>query len=385
MEVYLDHAATTPVDPEVLKDMMPYFTEEFANANSQHHFARKPQAAMDRARQQTAEALGCKPNEVYFTGSGSEANTWALKGIAFARQERGRHILISSIEHPSVMNSGVWLSRNGFEVEKLEVTPEGFVTVDELRRKIRKDTVLVSVMLANNEIGTLEPVKELAEATHEAGALFHSDCVQAAGAVPVNVKELKVDLATCSAHKFYGPKGVGALYIRNGIKVDKLIAGGGQERTMRGGTSNVPGIVGMGSAIERAVREMSETSDRIRELRDHFIARVEKEIPYAHLNGDRVKRLPNNVNFTFEFVEGESILMTLDLAGIAVSSGSACSSGSLDPSHVLLAIGVPVETAHGSIRFTLGKHTTAEQLDYTVEQLKKTIEKLRRMSPLYKN
>lgn len=340
---------------------------------------------MDRARQQTAEALGCKPNEVYFTGSGSEANTWALKGIAFARQERGRHILISSIEHPSVMNSGVWLSRNGFEVEKLEVTPEGFVTVDELRRKIRKDTVLVSVMLANNEIGTLEPVKELAEATHEAGALFHSDCVQAVGAVPVNVKELKVDLATCSAHKFYGPKGVGALYIRNGIKVDKLIAGGGQERTMRGGTSNVPGIVGMGSAIERAVREMSETSDRIRELRDHFIARVEKEIPYAHLNGDRVKRLPNNVNFTFEFVEGESILMTLDLAGIAVSSGSACSSGSLDPSHVLLAIGVPVETAHGSIRFTLGKHTTAEQLDYTVEQLKKTIEKLRRMSPLYKN
>lgn len=384
MEVYLDNAATTPVDSDVLQAMLPYFTEKFANANSQHHFARPCAEALDKARKQVAVALGCASNEVYFTGSGSEANTWAIKGTAFAQEHKGKHVIISAIEHPSVMNSGAWLTSHGFEVTKVPVDAKGFVTPETLKKVLRKDTVLVSVMLANNEIGTIQPIKELAKIVHDNGTLMHTDCVQAMGAIEVNVKDLGVDFATISAHKFYGPKGIGALYIRNGVRIDKLIAGGGQERSMRGGTSNIPLIVGMGYAIEKAIREREETGKKLVELRDMFIKRVEEEIPYTHLNGDRVKRLPNNVNFSFEFVEGESILMTLDFAGIAVSSGSACSSGSLDPSHVLLAIGVPIEIAHGSIRFSLGKHTTAEELNYTVDKLKETINKLRAMSPLFK-
>ncbi|HRX13444.1 MAG TPA: cysteine desulfurase NifS [Eubacteriales bacterium] len=383
MRVYLDHAATTPLDEEVLQKMMPYFTEKFGNTHSQHSYGKETAIAVDKARKQVADALNCSPNEIYFTGSGTESDNWAIKGAAFARRDKGKHIIVSAIEHHAIINSAKWLSNNGFDVTYLPVDKYGVIKLDELKKAIRPDTVLVSVMLANNEVGTIEPIKEVVEICHAKGILVHSDCVQAVGAVEIDLKDLGVDLASVSAHKFYGPKGVGALYIKNGIKIDKLIVGGGQERMQRGGTTNTPAIVGMGEAIEKAVREMQKNNAYIKELRDYFVKRVTEEIHYVTYNGHPTDRLPSNANFSFEFIEGEGILMLLDLGGVAVSSGSACSSGTLDPSHVLLAMGVDIVLAHGSLRFSFGKHNTKEEIDYTVDLLKKTVERLRKMSPLF--
>ena len=383
MKVYLDHAATTYTDPEVFEAMKPYFCEVFGNASSLHGFGREAARAVDKARGQVAAALGCKPSEVYFTSGGTESDNWALKGIMHAHTDKGRHLITSQIEHHAVLHACEQLEKEGFEVTYVDVDENGKIRMDQLEAAIRPDTVLVSVMAANNEVGTVQPIGEIAKLCKAKGALFHTDAVQAVGSLPLNVSEQGIDLLSLSAHKFYGPKGVGALIVRNGVRLDKLIIGGAQERSMRGGTTNTPGIVGLGEAIARAVGGMEENNAHVKSLRDHFIDRVQKEIPDLRLNGHPTDRLPNNVNFSFEYVEGESILMTLDLKGIAVSSGSACTSGSLDPSHVLLAMGVPVELAHGSIRFTFGRRNTLEETDYTVEVLKETLQTLRAMSPLF--
>ncbi len=383
MKVYLDHAATTYTDPEVFEAMKPYFCEVFGNASSLHGFGREAARAVDKARGQVAAALGCKPSEVYFTSGGTESDNWALKGIMHAHTDKGRHLITSKIEHHAVLHACEQLEKEGFEVTYVDVDENGKIRMDQLEAAIRPDTVLVSVMAANNEVGTVQPIGEIAKLCKAKGVLFHTDAVQAVGSLPLNVSEQGIDLLSLSAHKFYGPKGVGALIVRNGVRLDKLIIGGAQERSMRGGTTNTPGIVGLGEAIARAVGGMEENNAHVRALRDHFIDRVQKEIPDLRLNGHPTDRLPNNVNFSFEYVEGESILMTLDLKGIAVSSGSACTSGSLDPSHVLLAMGVPVELAHGSIRFTFGRRNTLEETDYTVEVLKETLQNLRAMSPLF--
>ena len=383
MKVYLDHAATTYTDPEVFEAMKPYFCEVFGNASSLHGFGREAAKAVDKARGQVAAALGCKPSEVYFTSGGTESDNWALKGIMHAHTDKGRHLITSKIEHHAVLHACEQLEKEGFEVTYVDVDETGKIRLDQLEAAIRPDTVLVSVMAANNEVGTVQPIGEIAKLCKAKGALFHTDAVQAVGSLPLNVSEQGIDLLSLSAHKFYGPKGVGALIVRNGVRLDKLIIGGAQERSMRGGTTNTPGIVGLGEAIARAVGGMEANNAHVRALRDHFIDRVQKEISDLRLNGHPTDRLPNNVNFSFEYVEGESILMTLDLKGIAVSSGSACTSGSLDPSHVLLAMGVPVELAHGSIRFTFGRRNTLEETDYTVEVLKETLQNLRAMSPLF--
>ena len=383
MKVYLDHAATTYTDPEVFEAMKPYFCEVFGNASSLHGFGREAARAVDKARGQVAAALGCKPSEVYFTSGGTESDNWALKGIMHAHTDKGRHLITSKIEHHAVLHACEQLEKEGFEVTYVDVDENGKIRMDQLEAAIRPDTVLVSVMAANNEVGTVQPIGEIAKLCKAKGALFHTDAVQAVGSLPLNVSEQGIDLLSLSAHKFYGPKGVGALIVRNGVRLDKLIIGGAQERSMRGGTTNTPGIVGLGEAIARAVGGMEENNAHVKSLRDHFIERVQKEIPDLRLNGHLTDRLPNNVNFSFEYVEGESSLMTLDLKGIAVSSGSACTSGSLDPSHVLLAMGVPVELAHGSIRFTFGRRNTLEETDYTVEVLKETLQNLRAMSPLF--
>lgn len=383
MKVYLDHAATTYTDPEVFEAMKPYFCEVFGNASSLHGFGREAAKAVDKARGQVAAALGCKPSEVYFTSGGTESDNWALKGIMHAHTDKGRHLITSKIEHHAVLHACEQLEKEGFEVTYVDVDENGKIRMDQLEAAIRPDTVLVSVMAANNEVGTVQPIGEIAKLCKAKGALFHTDAVQAVGSLPLNVSEQGIDLLSLSAHKFYGPKGVGALIVRNGVRLDKLIIGGAQERSMRGGTTNTPGIVGLGEAIARAVGGMEANNAHVRALRDHFIDRVQKEISDLRLNGHPTDRLPNNVNFSFEYVEGESILMTLDLKGIAVSSGSACTSGSLDPSHVLLAMGVPVELAHGSIRFTFGRRNTLEETDYTVEVLKETLQNLRAMSPLF--
>lgn len=383
--IYIDHAATTPLCQEALDAMLPYFTQVFGNPNSQHVFGRESVKAVDQARDEIAGYLGCKPNEVYFTSGGSEADNWALKGIAHAYKEKGKHIIISPIEHAAMLGTAKVLVKEGFEVDYMQVDSEGFIDLDHLKSIIRKDTILVGCMLANNEVGTIEPIKEMAKIAHEHGALAFTDAVQAAGVLDVNVKELGVDLMSVSAHKIYGPKGVGALFVRNGVKINNLISGGHQERTKRGGTTNVAGIVGFAKAFEIAMAEREQNFNYVSGLRDRFIKRVLEEVPYVKLNGpkDGNKRLPANADFSFEFIEGESILFSLDLAGIAVSSGSACSSGSLEPSHVLLALGVPEELAHGSIRFSFGKHNTIEEVDYTVDVIKNEVAKLRAMSPLF--
>lgn len=383
MKVYLDHAATTPCDKHVVEAMLPYFTEEFGNADSQHFYGRETAKAIADARKSISDLIGCNPNELYFTGSGSEADNWAIKGVALARQNKGKHIIISAIEHHAILNSAEWLEKHGFRVTKLPVDSTGRVHPEDLEKAIDDETTLVSVMYVNNEVGTIQPIKELAKIAHAHGALFHSDCVQAMPYIRIDVAELGLDLMSMSGHKFYGPKGVGALYIRNGVKPDKLICGGGQERAQRGGTSNTPAIVGMARALEAAVRDMDKNNSHMAELRDHFVERVIKEIPYVRFNGNKEYRVPSVANFSFEFVEGEGILMLLDYNGIAVSSGSACSSGSLDPSHVLLAMGVPIEISHGSIRFSFGKDNTMEETDYTVDRLVETIARLRVMSPLF--
>ena len=385
MRVYIDHASTTPCDKRVVDAMLPYFTDEFGNADSQHFYGRETAKAVAEARATIARLIGAAPNEVYFTASGSEADNWALKGTALAMRERGKgnHIIISAIEHHAILTSAEWVEKNGFVVTKLPVGPNGIVDPQSLRDAIDDQTTLVSVMYVNNEVGTIQPVRELCKIAHEHGALFHTDCVQAMPYIHIDVKELGADMISMSGHKFYGPKGVGALYIRNGVKIEKLVSGGGQERSQRGGTTNTPAVVGMAKALELAVATMDEDNAHIAAVRDHFVERVMKEIPYVRFNGDMQHRVPSCANFSFEYVEGEGILMSLDIKGVAVSSGSACSSGSLDPSHVLLAMGVPIEISHGSIRFSFGKDNTMEEADYAVDVLKETIAKLRIMSPLY--
>lgn len=383
MKIYIDHAATTPCDKQVVEAMIPYFTDAFGNADSQHFFGRETAKAVADARQSIAQNIGCKPNELYFTASGTESDNWALKGVALRRKSKGNHVIVSCIEHHAVLSSAQWLEKQGFKVTYLPVDSQGIVQPAELEKVIDDQTILVSVMYVNNEVGTIQPIAELAQIAHKHGAVFHSDCVQAMPYINVDVNQLGADLVSFSAHKFYGPKGVGALYIKNGLKIDKLVCGGGQERSQRGGTSNTPAIVGMAKALEIAKAEMQQNNQHIQALCNHFVERVEKEIPFVRYNGNKQHCVPSIANFSFEFVEGEGILMLMDFNGIAVSSGSACSSGSLDPSHVLLAMGVPIEVSHGSIRFSFGKHNTMEEVDYTVDKLKETIARLREMSPLF--
>lgn len=384
MRVYLDNSATTRLDDEVLKEMIPYFSDVYGNASSLHAFGREALAAVDKSRETIASLLGANPNEIYFTSGGTESDNWALKGAAQAYGKYGKHIITTAIEHPAMMETCHKLEKDGFDVTYIGVNSDGLVDPEEIKKAVRDDTVLVSVMFANNEMGAIQPIGEIGRFCRKEGILFHTDAVQAAGTIKINVKELNIDMLSLSAHKFHGPKGMGLLYLRNGVKIEKLIAGGHQERGNRAGTTNTPGIVGMAKALEIAVRDMEKNNEHMRKLRDYFIDRVEKEIPYCHLNGGREYRLVNNANFSFDYIEGESILMVLDLNGIAVSSGSACSSGSLEPSHVILATGASMEQAHSSIRFSLGKETTKEEIDYTIETLKAAVEKLRSWSPLFK-
>lgn len=380
---YFDHAATTPVDPRVLQKMLPYFTENFGNPNSQHACGRRAAAAVDEARDTVASLIGAKPSEIYFTSGGTESDNWALRGAAHANAERGKHLIVSAVEHPAMISTARELQKEGFEVTFAAVDEFGKVDLQKLKDSIRPDTTFIGVMTANNEIGTLQPVAEISALARERGIVFFTDAVQAAGALKLNVKEPAVDMLSFSGHKFYGPKGVGVLYIRSGVRVGKIITGGHQERSMRGGTTNVPGIVGLAEAFRLANEEMAQNNAHVSAIRDRFIARVLREIPYVKLNGHPKDRLPNNANFSFRYIEGESLLFSLDLAGIAVSSGSACSSGSLEPSHVLLATGLPEGLAHGSIRFSFGKENTAEQIDIAVEQLKEIVVRLRNLSPLF--
>lgn len=384
--IYLDHAATTPLSEKALEAMKPYFSDMFGNANSQHAFGRDGAKAVSEARQTIAECIGAKASEIYFTSSGTEADNWAVKGVCAQYRDKGKHIVTSVIEHPAIHTTCKQLEKFGYEVTYLPVDEEGFVTPDDLDKAIREDTVLVSIMFANNEIGTIQPIKQLCEVAHKHGVLFHTDAVQATGVVKYDVKDLGVDLLSMSAHKFYGPKGMGVLYVRNGMRIEKLLTGGEQERAHRGGTTNTPGVVGMAVALKDAIDHIEENTKYVGGLRDSFVKQVLERVDDIYYNGakDTSKRLYNNANFSFRYIEGESILFSLDLAGICASSGSACSSGSLEPSRTLLAIGVPVGTAHGSIRFTFGKCNTQEEVDYTVNELVQTVEKLRAMSPLYK-
>lgn len=382
--IYFDHAATTPLCKEALEKMTPYFSEIFGNPNSQHVFGRESVKAVDEARDTIAKIINCKPNELYFTSGGTESDNWAFRGIAEAYSNKGKHLIISPLEHAAMLSTAKALVKEGFEVDYMKVDSEGFIDLEHLKTLIRPDTIFIGCMLANNEVGTIEPIKEMAKIAKEHGIISFTDAVQAAGVIKTDVKELGVDLMSMSSHKIYGPKGCGALYVRNGIKIHNLINGGHQERMKRGGTTNVPAIVGFAEAFKIAEREREENFKYVSALRDKFINRVINEVPYVKLNGPRENRLPANADFSFEYIEGESILFSLDLAGIAVSSGSACSSGSLEPSHVLLALGLPEALAHGSIRFSFGKHNTEEEIDYAVDVLRDSVKKLREMSPLFK-
>ena len=383
--IYLDNAATTKTAPEVVDAMLPYFSEYYGNASTIYSLGAESKKAMDHARQTIADSLGAKPEEIYFTAGGSESDNWALKATAEAYASKGKHIITTKIEHHAILHTCEYLEKRGFEITYLNVDRDGLISLDELKAAIRPDTILISVMFANNEIGTIEPIAEIGEIAKEHGVLFHTDAVQAYAQVPINVDEMHIDMLSASGHKLNGPKGIGFLYIRKGVKIRSFVHGGAQERKRRAGTENVPGIVGLGKAVELAMASMDQRMKQETELRDYAISRIEKEIPYCRLNGDRVKRVPNNINFSFQFVEGESLLIMLDMKGICASSGSACTSGSLDPSHVLLAIGLPHEIAHGSLRMTLGADTTKEDIDYTVDQLKEIVAHLRSMSPLYED
>jgi cysteine desulfurase len=383
--IYLDNAATTRVKDEVFEAMQPYFTELYGNPSSIYRFAGEGRKAVDKARATVAEFLGAKPDEIYFTAGGSESDNWALKAVAFANKEKGKHIITSKIEHHAILHTCEYLEKLGFEVSYIDVDEDGVVKLDELEKAIREDTILISVMFANNEIGTIQPIKEIGEIAHKHGIIFHTDAVQAYGHEHINVDELNIDILSASGHKINGPKGVGIMYLRNSVRIGSFVHGGAQERGRRAGTHNTPGIVGFGKATEVAKRDMDKRAAYESELRDYLIDRVLKEIPYTKLNGHRTNRLSNNANFSFQFIEGESLLIMLDQKNIAGSSGSACTSGSLDPSHVLLAIGLPHEIAHGSLRLTLSDETTKEDIDYVVEELKKIVERLRSMSPLYED
>ncbi len=381
--IYFDHAATTSVKPEVLEVMLPYFTERYGNASSIYSLGRENKKAIDDAREKVAKALNAQPKEIFFTSGGTEADNWALEGIAFANQAKGKHIITTNIEHHAILHTCKFLEKQGFEVTYAPVDNKGIVHVEDIEKAIRPDTILISVMFANNEIGTIQPIKEIGALAKEKGIYFHTDAVQAIGNIPIDVKDMNIDMLSLSAHKFYGPKGVGVLYIRDGVRIYPFMNGGAQERGKRASTENVAGIVGLGKAIELATTDIEQYNEKLMKLRDRAIKEILEKIPYSRLNGDEKNRLPGNVNISFEFIEGESILLMLDMKGICASSGSACTSGSLDPSHVLLAIGLPHEIAHGSLRLTFGEENTDSDLDYLLETLPPIIEKLRAMSPLY--
>lgn len=383
--IYLDNAATTKTAPEVVDAMLPYFSEYYGNASTIYSLGAESKKAMDHARQTIADSLGAKPEEIYFTAGGSESDNWALKATAEAYASKGKHIITTKIEHHAILHTCEYLEKRGFEITYLNVDRDGLISLDELKAAIRPDTILISVMFANNEIGTIEPIAEIGEIAKEHGVLFHTDAVQAYAQVPINVDEMHIDMLSASGHKLNGPKGIGFLYIRKGVKIRSFVHGGAQERSRRAGTENIPGIVGLGAAVERAMRIMDSKTQREVELRDYLIGRLENEIPHCWLNGHRTKRLPNNINFSFLFIEGESMLIMLDMKGICASSGSACTSGSLDPSHVLLAIGLKHEEAHGSLRLTLSEDSTKEEMDIVAEEVKKIVQRLRDMSPLYED
>lgn len=383
--IYLDHAATTATRPEVLEAMIPYFTENFGNPSAIYELGAQNQRALTDARQIVADAMGADPSEIYFTAGGTESDNWALRETVDAYASKGNHIITTKIEHHAILHTCKYLEKNGCEVTYLNVDENGLVCLDELREAIRPTTILISIMFANNEIGTIQPIKEIGEIAKEHGILFHTDAVQAVAHLDIKVDELGIDMLSASAHKFNGPKGVGFLYIRKGVKIRSFIHGGGQERKRRAGTENVPGIIGLAKAMDCAMASREEDIARITQLRDYLIDRVLKEIPFTRLNGHRRKRLPGNVNFGFQFIEGESLLIMLDMEGICGSSGSACTTGSLDPSHVLMAIGLPHEIAHGSLRLTLGGENTIEEMDIVIEKLKMIVKRLRDMSPLYED
>lgn len=383
--IYLDNAATTRTAPEVVNAMLPFFSENYGNASSIYRLGTESKRAIMQSREIIAGSLNADPAEIYFTAGGTEADNWALVAAAECCEGRGRHIITSKIEHHAVLHTCQYLEKRGFEVSYIDVDENGILRPEDLKKAIRKDTILISVMYANNEIGSIQPIKEIGELARENGILFHTDAVQAYGHLAIDVKDLNIDLLSASGHKLNGPKGVGFLYIRKGIKIRSFLHGGAQERRRRAGTENVPGIVGLGAAAKLAFSKLEERRKKVQKLRDYLIERIEKEIPYCRLNGDRERRLPNNINFSFRFIEGESLLIMLDMKGICASSGSACTSGSLDPSHVLLAIGLPHEIAHGSLRLTLSEENTIEEMDETVAAIKEAVGKLRQMSPLYED
>ena len=383
--IYLDNAATTRTSPQVVNAMLPFFTEKFGNASSIYQMGAESKQAITRSRDIIAKSLHAKPEEIYFTAGGSESDNWALIAAAESYGEKGKHIITSKIEHHAILHTCQYLEKRGYEITYIDVDEDGMIKLEDLKKAIRPDTILISVMYANNEIGTIQPIAEIGRIARENGILFHTDAVQAYGHVPIDVDELSIDMLSASGHKFNGPKGVGFLYIRKGVKIRAFIHGGAQERNRRAGTENVPGIVGLGAAAECAFAQMDERMEKVSKLRDYLIERIEKEIPYCRLNGDRIKRLPNNVNCSFRFIEGESLLIMLDMKGICASSGSACTSGSLDPSHVLLAIGLPHEIAHGSLRLTLSEENTMEEMDYVIDAIKGVVDRLRQMSPLYED
>lgn len=383
--IYLDNAATTKVRPEVAEAMLPYFTEYYGNPSSVYDFSSPAKQAVHNAREIIAGSIGAQAREIYFTGCGTEADNWAIKATADAYQDKGNHIITSKIEHHAVLHTCQYLEKQGFEVTYLDVDENGVVKLEELKKAIRPTTILISVMFANNEIGTIQPIAQIGEMAKEHGILFHTDAVQAYGHLPIDVDKLHIDMMSASGHKINGPKGVGFLYIRTGVKIRSFMHGGAQERKRRAGTENVPGIVGFGKAAQIAMETMEERAGHETELRDYLMERVMEEIPYTRINGDRTNRLPNNANFAFQFIEGESLLIMLDGKGICGSSGSACTSGSLDPSHVLLAIGLPHEIAHGSLRLTMSEENTREEMDFVVESIKEIVKRLRNMSPLYED
>lgn len=383
--VYMDHAATTYTKDEVLQEMLPYFTEKFGNASSVYTFGRQSKSAVETARERVAKALGALTDEIYFTAGGSEADNWAIKGVAFANKNKGNHIITTKIEHHAVLHTCEYLEKQGFEVTYLPVDEYGMISLDDLKNAIKETTILITVMFANNEIGTIQPIAEIGKIAREKGIIFHTDAVQAVGNVKIDVKEMNIDLLSLAGHKFYGPKGIGALYIKKGVRIENIIHGGGQERRRRAGTENLPGIVGIGKAIELATSNLDEHNAKIIAMRDRLLKGIMEKIPYTKLNGHPEKRLPGNINVSFQFIEGEGLLLLLDQFGVCGSTGSACSSGSLDPSHVLLAIGLPHEQAHGSLRLSLGDLNKEEDVDYVLEVLPKIVQRLRDMSPLYES
>lgn len=383
MDNYFDNAATTRTDDEVLKEMLPYFSQSYGNPSSIYKIGRENRKAVEEAREKVAKAINAEPNEIYFTAGGSESDNTAIRGIAYAYKQRGNHIITSKIEHPAVLETCKQLEKEGFEVSYIGVDEKGIVNLEELKNSIKETTTLITIMFANNEIGTIEPIKEIGKIAKENNIIFHTDAVQAVGSVKIDVKEMNIDSLSLSGHKFYGPKGIGALYVKKSVRFQKFVNGGHQEKNKRAGTENVPGIVGLGKAIEVAYSNLEEHNKKIKELRDYYVEEVKKRIPYIKINGDMENRLPGNSNISFRFIEGEGLLLNLDLKGICASSGSACTSGSLDPSHVLLAISLPHEIAHGSLRITIGKYNTKEEVDYLLNNLEEIVSRLRNMSPLW--